>query len=177
MRAVRRWGFLRLVNFLLRFPSHAFRTAVMRGLARNTVGSRVVIERGCRLLARGGVSIGDGSIINRDVTLDGRGGLSIGRNVNISPEVMILTAEHDVNSPEFAATEARVVIGDSAWVSTRALVLPGAVIERGGVLAAGGVLRGTIGEWQIAGGVPARRISERSPLAQSSLPEYRRWLH
>jgi acetyltransferase-like isoleucine patch superfamily enzyme len=108
------------------------------------------------------VTIGDGSVIGFDAILDGRGGLTIGRNVNLSSEVAIWTAQHDHRSPTFAARCAPVTIGDRAWLSFRTTILPGVTIGDGAVVAAGAVVTTDVPPFAIVGGIPARIIGVRT---------------
>jgi acetyltransferase-like isoleucine patch superfamily enzyme len=176
-RTLRRDVFLACANIVLALPSHAVRIAFFRHGLKNDVGSGTVIERRCRVTSRGGVRIGRNSIVNRGTLLDGRGGLTIGDNVNISGDVLLLTAQHDVDSPDFAAVAAPVAIGDRTWISSRSIVLPGSTLADGCVVAAGALVRGDVAPFTVIGGVPARVLRQRSSDAQQSLPPYRRWLH
>jgi maltose O-acetyltransferase len=107
--------------------------------------------------------IGARTWIGRRCCLDLRGGLEIGADVSVSPEVMILTSAHDVNSPKFDLTVAAVVIEDNVWIGSRATVLPGVKIGRGAVVAAGAVVTRDVDPLTIVGGVPARQIGARDP--------------
>jgi maltose O-acetyltransferase len=124
------------VNGLLQVPVHRFREWAFRNLAGNALGSGATLERSIRLTTKGGVTVGDGTIVNRGATLDGRGLLRVGAHVNISPEVMLLTSDHDPHSPAFEDRKRSTVIGDRAWISSRAMVLPGAQVGEGAVVAA-----------------------------------------
>lgn len=168
---------LGLGNLLLRAPGHRFRVLVLRRVLRITVGANVTVQRGLKTTTRRGVAIGAQTIINRDALLDGRGELHIGDNVNISPEVMIWTAEHDPDSSTFAGRTAPVVIGSRAWIATRAVILPGVTIGDGAVVAAGSVVASDVLAWTIVGGSPAVVIRERSRDAQERLTKYHRWWH
>jgi acetyltransferase-like isoleucine patch superfamily enzyme len=170
-------AYVRWLNLLLRVPSHPFRRLVLAKLVRADVRGDVSLERGVRVTGKGGVIIGAGSNINAGVVLDGRGGLRIGSKVNISPEALILTAEHDPRSPDFAGLEAAVEIGDRVWIASRAIVLPGTVVGDGAVVGAGAVVRGDVEAWSIVAGNPARKVGERPRDAQTHLEPYRRWLH
>jgi acetyltransferase-like isoleucine patch superfamily enzyme len=161
-------------EMIAKLPSHALRCGLYR-LVGVRLGDRTSIHRGCRFYAPGNVLIGDHTVINRDVLLDGRCGLLIGNNVSISEGVMILTLEHDLNSPEFAACGARVVIGDYVFIGARALILPGIVLNRGAVVAAGAVVTHDVPECQIVAGVPARPIGMRSSTLQYRL-DYQKFL-
>jgi acetyltransferase-like isoleucine patch superfamily enzyme len=179
--AVKSWGYdlyLVLCNTLLALPGHRFRATVLESVARFSVGTDIAVQRGIRVTSRGGVEIGDGCQINRDVTLDGRGGLTLGRTVNVSPEVAFLTADHDPHSPAFEGRRRGITVGDRAWISTRAIILPGATIGEGALVAAGAVVHGTVPPWSIVAGNPATVIGERSREAQQTAgPPYRRFLH
>ena len=52
----------------------------------------------------------------------------MGSLVNISPEVLLLSAGHDVHAPDFEGRPARTMIADRAWIASRAIVRPGAEI-------------------------------------------------
>jgi acetyltransferase-like isoleucine patch superfamily enzyme len=162
--------YLRAVNALLRLPGHRFRRAVFTTLVRARSGPDVTLERGVRVTAKGGVSLGGGTIVNTGVVLDGRGGLVIGAMVNISPEVLLLTAEHDVSAPDFRGVEAEVTIRDRVWIAARAMILPGAVVGEGAVVGAGAVVRGNVEPWSIVVGNPARKVGTRPRHAQTTLP-------
>lgn len=166
------------VNLLLQVPVHRFREWSFRIVARNALGLDATLERSVRLTTKGGVTVGTHTIVNRGVTLDGRGLLWVGAHVNISPEVMILTSDHDPNSPTFEDRKRSTVIGDRTWISSRAVVLPGADIGEGAIVAAGAVVHGSVAPWTIVAGNPARVIGQRSRDAQAELAgPYRRLFH
>ena len=107
------------------------------------------------------IEIGTNSSINRRCYLDGRGGLSIGNNVSISPEVHLITAEHDLNDASFSYITAPIELGDFVWIGTRAIVLPGVRLGKGCVVAAGAVVTKSFPDHSVIGGVPAKIISKR----------------
>ena len=116
---------------------------------------------GLRLYTRGNLTIGDHSVIDRDCVLDARGGITIGNNVNLAPEVMILTAYHDPDDENFKGITKAVTIEDYAWTATRSLILPGVTIGRSAVVGAGSVVTKDVEPGTIVGGNPARLIRER----------------
>jgi maltose O-acetyltransferase len=111
--------------------------------------------------ARTGSRIGANTRINRDCCLDVRGPLIIGDNVSVSPEVAIITTQHDWRSPGFELQSRPVVIEDHVWVGMRATILPGSTIGRGAVVAAGAVVSGNIPPLSVAAGVPAGVVASR----------------
>lgn len=108
------------------------------------------------------IKIGAGSIIGLWSTLDGREGITIGENVNISSEAALWTLQHDHNSPTFATKGGPIVVGDRAWISFRATILPGVTIGEGAVVAAGAVVTKDVPPFAIVGGIPAKVIGTRN---------------
>lgn len=121
------------------------------------------IRAGLRVSGRGSVSIGSGAFINHDVTLIADAPISIGRNVELAPGVQLITADHEIGTPQARAgadTCAPIVIGDGTWIATGAMVLPGVTIGSGCVIAAGAVVRGDCTPNRLYAGVPARPIRD-----------------
>jgi maltose O-acetyltransferase len=148
-------------HLVAHFPSHTARLWFYRAVMRFDIGKRSFIFMGAQFDTRGNFKLGDHSTINQRCRLDNRGGLEIGSNVSISADACILTADHDPQSPIFAGRERPVRIGDYVFVGTRALILPGVVIGRGGVVAAGAVVTKDVAECSIVAGCPAKEIGIR----------------
>jgi maltose O-acetyltransferase len=155
-----------------RTPSHALRGLWYRHALGIEVGPRARILLGLRLwlygpgqIRRSQIQIGSSTWINRDCALDTRGGLAVGDHVSISPEVVVLTADHDRDDPRFPLRHRRVVIEDHVWIGMRALILPGVRIGRGAVVAAGAVVSRDVEPLSIVAGVPARVVGRRDPKA------------
>jgi maltose O-acetyltransferase len=162
-----------LVN---RIPVFAVRYFFYRTFCNIQIGKVTALHMGLKLTTRGGIVIGNHSVVNRDCTLDGRGGVEIGNNVSISPEAMVITAEHDVNSPTFAGVQKKVTIEDYVWIGIRAVILPGVTLGKGCVVAAGAVVRADVAPFSIVGGVPAKVIGQRTTELTYEL-EYMRSFH
>lgn len=107
--------------------------------------------------------------------MDNRGTITIGACVSISEEVIILTADHDVNTPHFVTRERPVEIGSYAFLGTRCMILPGVRIGRAAVVAAGAVVSRDVLDFEIVGGVPAKRIGLRNKDLSYKI-DYRPWL-
>ena len=152
-------------HVVAKIPSEAVRHLFYRRLMRIRIGAQSSVAMDCFLtgFATGwSLSIGANSAINRRCYLDARQGIRIGNNVNVSPEVYILTYQHDPQSPTFASFGAPVVIDDHAWIGVRAILLPGAHIGEGAVVAAGAVVTGEVPPYSIVAGVPATVRKERT---------------
>lgn len=133
-------------------------------------GARVFLDCymwhiGPRHVRRSGSVIGARTWINRETCLDLRGGLEIGTDVSISTGVMILTAQHEMNHPEFKYVSKPVVIEDHVWIGARATIMPGVRLGRGATVAAGAVVSRDVEPLTVVGGVPARPIGVRDAAA------------
>jgi acetyltransferase-like isoleucine patch superfamily enzyme len=148
-------------HWVTHIPSHTLRRSFLRYVMRLDLGEGCATLLGLRLYTRGRVTIGAHSVIDRDCTLDGRGEITIGENVNLAPEVMVLTAYHDPDSDDFAGIEKPVVIEDYVWVATRSMILPGVRIGRGAIVGAGSVVTKDVPAGMVVAGNPAKVIRRR----------------
>jgi len=143
------------------FPSARARQWFYRHVMQVDLAPGARILSGLWLDCRGHCQIGRNSTINQNCRLDNRGGIRIGANVSISPAVHILTADHDLSSPDFAGRELPVRIGDWAFIGSRAIILPGVTLgDRCGV-GAGSVVTKDVESGAIVAGVPAKVIGHR----------------
>lgn len=156
----------RVVNHV---PSYTLRRAWYVRVMGVDIAPGAAVQLGCYLWSygprsnrRNGTSIGARTIVNRGCCLDVRSGLRIGDDVSISPEVAILTTQHDLNHRDFALQGRAVTIEDHVWIGMRAMVLPGVTIGRGAVVAAGAVVTKDVAPLEIVAGVPAQIIGRRS---------------
>ena len=152
-------------HLIARIPSETVRHLFYRGAMHVRIGARSSVAMDCFLtgFATGwSLRIGANTAINRRCYLDARQGIEIGDNVNVSPEVYILTYQHDPQSPTFASYGAPVVIEDHAWIGVRAILLPGVRIGEGAVVAAGAVVASDVPPYTIVAGVPATVRKERT---------------
>ena len=116
---------------------------------------------GCKFDCAKGLVIGKNSVINARCRLDNRGGIDIGENVSVSSDVIILTADHDMDTFNFKGRNKKVVIADYVWVGTRAMVLPGITVSKGALIAAGSIVTKDVPAFSVVAGVPARFIKKR----------------
>jgi acetyltransferase-like isoleucine patch superfamily enzyme len=150
--------------FTGRIPSHLIRNFIFRHIYGVQLGRKCIIYGGAEMRAPYNIRIGEGSIIGNDSKLDGRNGIVIGSNVNFSTGVWIWTEQHDPQCPYFSCTDkgGPVIIGDRAWVSCRAVILPRVTIGEGAVIAAGAVVTRDVEPYAIYAGVPAKKIGARN---------------
>ena len=108
------------------------------------------------------LSIGTYSHINRGCTIDARGNITIGNSVSISHGVYLMTGGHDHQANHFIGKFMPISIDDYTWVGENAVILQGVRIGKGAVICAGAVVTKDVGDYDIVGGVPARKIGERT---------------
>jgi maltose O-acetyltransferase len=179
LRSIYYDGLLYMANRVIaRVPSHSVRLFFYRHVMGFSIGQRsfIFMDAWFDTKGKGSFAMGHHSVVNQKCRLDNRGGLAIGDNVSISAEVCILTADHDVQSPDFAGRLRAVSIGDYAFIGTRALVLPGVKVGRGAVVAAGSIVTKDVPELSIVAGCPAKQIGIRSEPFEYNA-EYMRIFH
>lgn len=127
------------------------------------------IHIGANFFNPSNISIGHDTIIGDHCFLDGRAPLKIGNHVGIASQVLIYNDEHNINSPDYSNSFGPVEIGDYVFIGPRAIILPNIKIGQGAVVAAGAVVTKNIPDFEIWGGVPAKKINDR----QIDKPNYR----
>lgn len=152
-----------VANHLInRLPSFGLRHWYYRRVLGYRIGHDSSIHMGVFVTGTR-ISIGDNVVVNRNTYLDGRAGIVIKDNVSISPEVYIVSFEHDPGSSSFATRGEVVTIENHVWIGARALIVPGVVIGEGAVIGAGAVVTRSVNPYRIAVGVPAREVKDRNP--------------
>lgn len=143
----------------------------------STKGTRVAIGDNCQIYdyvviqcvgGDGDITIGKFCYINPFSVLYSGNGITIGESVLIAAGVKIVPTNHafsrrdiDIRCQGFADSKGGVFIDDDVWVGANAVVLDGVTIGRGAIIGAGSVVTISVPEYEIWGGVPARKIGER----------------
>jgi acetyltransferase-like isoleucine patch superfamily enzyme len=149
-------------EFISVLPSHRVRHWFYRKIMQFDLHPQCSVFMHCNFDCAGGLEVGEYTVIHPKCRIDSRGGLRIGRRVAISRDVIILTADHIVDSLNFEGRTRQVIIEDYVWIGTRAMVLPGVKIGEGAVVAAGAVVTKDVEEYTIVGGIPAKALGKRS---------------
>jgi acetyltransferase-like isoleucine patch superfamily enzyme len=112
------------------------------------------------------IVIGEFVFLGRGCEIDSTLSVTIGNKTLIAPNVFITDHNHNINRHQMivdqGCTAKAVVIQDDVWIGAQAVILAGVIIHRGAVIAAGAVVNRNVPEYEVWGGVPARRISVRS---------------
>jgi len=134
-------------------------------LAGLAVGDRTLIMSWMTIIggrqAWGNLTIGEDCFINQDCVFDATAPIVVGDNVNFGHGVLVTTSAHRIGTAERRAgllEPSGVRIGHGAWVSSRAVVLPGVEVGDGAIVAAGAVVTRSVPAHTLVAGVPAREV-------------------
>jgi acetyltransferase-like isoleucine patch superfamily enzyme len=156
-----RLGFQTLFNMIgTHVPSRSLRRWWLARLGAS-IARDAVVYRGTTVLGAGRLVIGRRSQVGWRCVLDARGGLTLGDDVMVASDSRLISADHDVRSPDFAVRYGSVRLEQRAWLGTGAMVLQGVTIGRGAVVAAGAVATRDVEPLTIVGGIPARPFATR----------------
>ena len=121
---------------------------------RILIGENVSVSRWSHIGATNSVQIGDGVLIGSKVLITdhshGQYHLSPSSSPLIRPVLRPLTSDREV------------IIGRNVWIGDGVVVGPGSTIGEGAVIGANAVVSGSIPEFTIAVGVPARPLKHYS---------------
>lgn len=175
------WWYLvryaRLARLRIRHPQVILRGMVFlgrgvqiearRGYGRIIIGRWVHLGDGTRLRCHEGcLSIGDKVVMGQQNTINGYLDIEIGASTLIADWVYVCDFDHvteDIHLPikDQGIVKSPVRIGPDTWLGVKATVLRGSTIGRGAVIAAHAVVHGSIPEYAIAAGIPAKPIKDR----------------
>lgn len=118
--------------------------------------------------------LADDVSINAGLRVRGNGRLTIGSHCHFGEDILILTENHNYESPACLPYDKQrhtkdVVIGDSVWICDRVVIVPGVSIGEGAVLAAGAVVTNDVPPLTIVGGSPAAVIRTRDAAKYAAL--------
>lgn len=124
-------------------------------------GKKSCIHRCCKFFHVGKFITGNNVIINFGCYLDNRRGITIGNNVDLAHNVKVYTLGHNINSSKFEPVGKPVVIEDNVFVFSNAMIMPGVTIHEGAVVLPGAVVTKDVAAYTVVGGNPAKYIKDR----------------
>lgn len=148
------------LNFTYNLVPNPIRNCYL-GLYGVVIGKGSCVHRCCKFFHVGKLSIGKNSVVNFGCYLDNRRGITIGDNVGLAHNTKIYTLGHDLNDPEFKTKGASVHICDNAFIFSNTMIMPGITVGEGAVVLAGSVVTKDVEPWTIVGGNPAKKVRER----------------
>ncbi|GAA4907148.1 sugar O-acetyltransferase [Streptomyces coeruleoprunus] len=107
------------------------------------------------------ISIGEGTFVNFNAVFLDCGPITIGADVQIGPNVQLLTPTHELDTERRRAGWERaepITIGDNVWLGGGVIVCPGVTIGADTVVGAGAVVTKDLPPGVLAVGNPARVV-------------------
>jgi len=101
------------------------------------------------------MSLGKYVFINHSCTCMSAGGITIEDNVQIGPEVTLVTTNHDLKD-RYTLKCKGIHIKKNVWIGARALILPGVTIGENAVIAGGAVVTKDVAPNTVMVGNPAK---------------------
>lgn len=109
-----------------------------------------------------GLEVGENVFINYNCSMMAAGGIVIEDNVQIGPNVMLVTTNHDFSRRDIV-THKPITLRKGAWIGGRSLILPGVTVGENAVVAGGAVVTKDVEPNTIVGGNPAKVIKILEP--------------
>lgn len=124
-------------------------------------GKECCIHRACKFFHVGNFRTGDHVVINFGCYLDNRRGITIGNNVDLAHNVKIYTLGHNINDSRFKTLGKPVVIEDNVFVFSNAMIMPGVTIHEGAIVLPGSIVTKDVDAYTVVGGNPAKYVKSR----------------
>jgi maltose O-acetyltransferase len=133
---------------------------ILQKIAGYNIGKNTSIQA-VRFFSFGKLKVGNNTIINSGCYLDNRRGITIGDNVVIAHDTKIYTLGHDINDSTFITKGASVVLEDYVILFSNTMIMPGVTIAKGAVVLPGSVVTKNVASMDVVGGNPAILIKKR----------------
>ncbi len=141
---------------------------LMRYPKNISLGNGLVLKKGARLCPcneKATISIGNNTTVGYNTYLFASEKITIGKDCLIAPYVYIVDSDHNIKKESLINQQpnntAAITIGDDVWIGTGAKILKGVTVGNGAVIAAGALVKDDVLPYEIVGGIPAKKISER----------------
>ena len=119
------------------------------------------VDRKATIIDPWNLELGKDSSIGEYACIRCRGQVKIGNQCCVGRGVLLLSASHNIDSPNFEMVTAPIFVDDYSWIATNAIVGKGIMIGKGAVVAAGAVVVKDVEEYMVVGGNPAKPIKKR----------------
>jgi len=107
------------------------------------------------------ITIGRNVFINFNCTFLGLGGITIEDDVQIGPNVSLLSEGHPLTAnARHSLVPGHVYIKKNAWIGAGAIILPHVTVGENAIVAAGAIVSKDVPDNVIAAGIPAKIIKK-----------------
>jgi len=111
------------------------------------------------------ICIGDNVFIGNNTEFNITDKITIGNNCLIAAGCRFIDHDHGIDKGNLIrvqkAPKQEIILGEDAWIGCNVVVLKRVKIGTGAVVAAGSIVNKNIPDYEIWGGVPAKKIGER----------------
>jgi serine acetyltransferase len=112
------------------------------------------------------ICIGDNVFVGNNTEFNITDKITIGNDCLIAAGCCFVDHNHGTNTNKLMrnqpAPKEEIILEEDVWLGCNVVVLKGCTIGKGAVVAAGAVVTKSIPAYEIWGGIPARKISERT---------------
>src|SRR5690606_3129138 len=159
-------------------PSYLGKPLFLMGIKRVFIGKKVRIFPHLRMETHqeGSIHIEDDVIISQNVHITSAGNLRIGKSSLILANVFITNIDHDyqtigqhVVKQKYHVKE--TTIGENCYIGMGAAIMAGTVLGKHCVVGANAVARGTVPDFCVIVGAPARIVKKYNP----ETPAWEKW--
>ena len=140
--------------------SSSLRSRLLRWFGAR-VGQGVVIKPGVQVKYPWHLELGNHCWIGERVWIDNLTTVRIGANCCVSQGAYLCTGNHDWSEPGFGLMIAPIQLCEGSWAGAKSVLTPGSVLGCYAIAAAGSVLSGSVPDFQIYAGNPARFVKTR----------------
>lgn len=133
-----------------------------------SIGDNTFIKEGARICAcneSARIKIGENTTIGYHTFVFSSEKIHIGSDCLIAPFVYIVDSNHKIDKSTKINSQGNetspIFIKDDVWIASNVTILKGVTIGKGAVIAANSVVNCSVGEYEIWGGSPARKIGDR----------------
>ncbi len=112
------------------------------------------------------IFIGDNTFIGHSTQINVGSKFILGKNCMIAPLCIISDAHHSFDDLSIPIKAQKciynpITIQDDVWIGSGVIILGGVTIGKGSIIAAGALVNKSVGEYEIWGGIPAKKIKSR----------------
>ena len=141
-------------------PSSGLRVSLLRAFGAR-IGEGVVIKPAVKVKYPWHLEVGDDCWIGEECWIDNLTTVRLGRNACVSQGAYLCTGNHDWSDSRFGLRVEPIQLGEGSWAGAKCILMPGTTLGDYAVVAAGSVAGGSVPQFEIFAGNPAKRVKTR----------------
>ncbi|MBO7926573.1 acyltransferase [Pseudoalteromonas sp. K222D] len=132
-----------------------------------SIGDNVTIYPDVYFWGDGEIIIGNNVDLGMGTIIFSKNKVVIGDNTSIAAHCYIIDSNHGISKSALIREQPLdvakngIIIGEDVWISAGSKIIKGAKINKGAVIGAMSLVNSDICEYEIAAGIPAKKIKER----------------